>query len=122
MAERDIQHAIRIACGKRSDSVLWRNNVGVALQPRGDMSLSVPTCPVCGFRLPLAKVAYGLQVGSGDLIGISNKGRFISIEIKAPGKHSESDQVMWANLINKMGGLAGEAHSPEEAYELLDQL
>lgn len=86
-------------------------------------------------------IRFGLAVGSGDLIGIKAEkhyvdaclqfqgvplifdklvGRFICIEVKRPGQHATPEQQNFIDTIKKLGGLAGVAHSVEEAREILN--
>ena len=101
MKENDIQREIRLALGKDPRVVLWRNNVGFASDTR---------------------VRYGLAPGSADLVGLSNTGRFIAIEVKTPGGRGLSDeQRMWLDLVRRMGGVAGVARSVDEALALVEE-
>jgi hypothetical protein len=74
-------------------------------------------------------VTYGLGVGSSDLIGIKHQcsrdvaivvGQFIAIEVKRPGQKATPEQQNFIDTIRKLGGLAGVAHSVEEARAILD--
>jgi len=58
--------------------------------------------------------------GAGDLLGWSRDGRFASIEVKTPGKHPRADQVAWREAVRAGGGLAGVAHTVEEAIAILE--
>lgn len=63
---------------------------------------------------------YGLGVGSSDLIGIrKSDGRMVAIEVKVPGKHANPEQQQFLNIIKNNGGLAGVAHSVEEARKII---
>lgn len=42
----------------------------------------------------------------GDLIGFSNTGTFINIEIKGPGDIIKEGQVKWHNFILQHGGIS----------------
>jgi hypothetical protein len=61
----------------------------------------------------------GLAVGSADLIGIRRDGRFLSVEVKTGKARLTADQRAWAEMILRFGGIAGVAHSVEEALALI---
>jgi hypothetical protein len=59
--------------------------------------------------------------GSADLIGITRQeGRFLSIEVKLPGREPTRQQRRWRAMVIEMGGVAGVAHSVEEAVEIAE--
>jgi hypothetical protein len=80
---------------------LWRNNIGKLQDITGRW------------------VTYGLAVGSSDLIGIRSDGRFLSVEVKAGRRKTTTEQAAWLSMIREMGGIAGVAHSVEEALALI---
>lgn len=82
---------------------VWRNNTG-ALRDKND-------------RL----VKYGLCVGSSDIIGIAPGGRFIAIEVKAPGKLPTPEQVKFISAVNKAGGAAFVCDDEKKLKSLLDE-
>jgi VRR-NUC domain len=94
--ESTIQDAIRVALAPYA--ALWRNNVGVDVQ-RG--------------------IRYGLGVGSPDLIGIHPSGRFLGLEVKAPGGRISADQQRWHDYARSKGALVYVVRSVEEAMECL---
>lgn len=96
MSERDIQAQIQLAATQDGHRLL-RNNVG-ALEDRNG-------------RL----VRYGLGTGSSDLIGWTRTGRFLAIEVKAPHGKPTDQQRLFIAAVQDAGGLAGIAHSVEEA-------
>lgn len=111
MAERDVQHAIRLAAG-RPPTCLWRNNVGQARMPDGSV------------------VKYGLCVGSSDLIGLTPTlitpehvgkviAQFVAIECKTPRGRPTDEQLRFLALVRSKGGLAGIARSPQDALAIL---
>lgn len=60
--------------------------------------------------------------GSGDLVGWKRTGSgaiFVSIEVKLPGEKLRSDQQHWMEAVLAAGGIAGVAHSAEEAIDIL---
>jgi hypothetical protein len=103
MKETQIQNKIRLAVGQLSDVVIWRNESGVA-QHNGRY------------------VRYGLQKGSADLIGILKPtGRFLALEVKTPTGRLRKEQVLFIQLVQKMGGFACVVTSPEEALAAVDR-
>jgi hypothetical protein len=44
--------------------------------------------------------------GSGDIIGLTKKGHFLSIEVKRCGRKLTEDQERFMNRINENGGCA----------------
>jgi hypothetical protein len=77
-------------------------------------------------------VKCGLCAGSGDLIGWKVTkitpdmvGKmvavFTSIEVKTESGRLETDQILWADNITKMGGIAICARSEKEAEEKISQ-
>lgn len=109
--ESQIQAAIFAALNQGS-SRLWRNNVGRAETVDGRF------------------IQYGLCVGSSDLIGLQSVtitpdmvGRqvavFVAVEVKSPGKKAKPEQQRFIDAVNRMGGMAGVAHSVDEAKNIL---
>lgn len=91
---RTIQNAV----GLTQRAQLARNNVGVTT-----------TAP---------RISYGLGKGSADLIGfIFATGRFFAVEVKTPTGRLSKDQKNWINFVNKYGGYACVARSPDEALQ-----
>lgn len=119
--EVDIQAAIRAALSKMPDVAIYRNNVG-KLQDRFG-----------------ATVAYGLGVGTADLIGsltmsvrervtdvhvdsVNRKfARSLAIEVKRPGERPTDDQRRWQDHVRAHGWLVGTCHSVDEAVALIDR-
>lgn len=80
---------------------LFRNNVGILPGENG------------------RAVKFGLAPGSGDLIGWID-GRFVSFEIKQPGKSATALQVQWAALVRSGGGFACTVTSASEALDAVE--
>lgn len=99
VTETSIQQAIRLALA--DVCTLFRNNVGLAEYANGQ------------------KVKYGLCDGSSDLIGwtrVDGHAIFTAIEVKTPsGKIPTPAQRNFIEQVNKAGGIAFVARSPEEA-------
>ena len=113
MNEISIQNEIRLALSK-AGILSFRNNTGALKDKTGRL------------------VIYGLCPGSSDVIGINPVkitpamvgeviGQFVAIEVKTKrGKPSEK-QLNFIDAINKKGGKAGVARSPEEAINLMGE-
>lgn len=87
---------------------VFRNHVGVAHHIDAD-----------GGR---RKVRHGLPPGSSDLIGWTQDGRFLAIEVKRPGWRSTpawraSQQAAWLRAVASAGGVAMVVTSVREAVE-----
>jgi len=102
--ESVIQSEIRRALGSRPDVVLWRNNTGALPDRTGRL------------------VAYGLAVGSADLVGIVMRadgvGVFLAIEVKDDRGVVRPEQEKWIALVRRYGGVAGVARSVADAEAL----
>lgn len=101
MKEGQIQDAIRLAMDAHPDVVLWRNNVGVAIE---------------GAR----RVRYGLAPGSADLIGVvtmpSGVGRFLALEVKTDKGRARAEQLTFLDLVRRRGGFACVVRSVADAH------
>ncbi len=82
----------------------WRNNTGaaVARAPNGRNRL----------------IRYG-KVGSADILGVLDDGRFLAIECKAPGGRLTAPQADFIASVNARGGLAFVARSIEDVQRAL---
>lgn len=103
--ESDVQNAIRLAAAARGWR-LWRNNSGALVDARG-----VP------LRYGLANESKVMndQFKSGDLIGWTDSGRFVSIEVKRDRRAIiHPAQQRWRDLVTACGGLALIAYGPED--------
>ena len=58
--------------------------------------------------------------GICDIIGMMKDGRYLAIEIKAPGKRPEEHQFAFMKMVSTNGGVAGWCTSIEEAKAILD--
>jgi hypothetical protein len=83
---------------------VFRNNVGAYMDNYGN------------------HVKYGLGVGTSDLIGWTNKGQFLAIEVKRPGEKATVAQDNFIFAVNISGGFAFVAHSASEAVDKLKQI
>lgn len=125
MSETATKSEIMLAVGR--ESRLFKNPVGngwmgKVIAEKGD------TVTLAGAR----RVAYGLNVGSSDLVGWTSLlitpdhvGRilaiFSAIEVKKPGgRHPVTDeQEKFLAAVRRAGGFAGIARSPEQARLIL---
>ena len=104
--EAQIKAAARAAINAIPGCRVWNNPVGEA-----DFE---------GHNGRTYHVRYGLAEGSADLIACC-WGRFVSIEMKAPGKKPRPDQLAWIALVESFGGIAGWADSPEGAVAIAER-
>lgn len=100
LRETDLVQLIRLEASKLG-CFLFRNNVG-KLQDRNGRWVS-----------------YGLGVGSSDLIGLTNKGRFLAIEAKTDKGRISPEQQDFIQFVNRNGGIAGIVRSVEDFRNLL---
>jgi hypothetical protein len=111
MSEAGIQRAIMAELG-RGDGRVFRNNVGVLRDERGQF------------------VRYGLCVGSSDLIGWRTVtvtpemvGRqlavFVAIEVKTERGRVTDEQQAFIAAVQKAGGLGGVARSIDDAKKIV---
>lgn len=113
-SEAAVQADLRVAAAKIG-YCLWRNNSGSLPDERG-----VPV----RFGLGNDSAKLNEVFKSSDLIGIGPNGRFVAIEVKAPGwsKPSNKREQAQANFIGAVkarGGLAGFATSIEDYHRVL---
>jgi hypothetical protein len=97
--------------------------VRVALAAAGVLVMKhfVPPCFDCGAK---PNHTVGLGVGASDLVCVVPPyGRFLGIEMKAPGKRSTTsdEQKHWLAVVRRFGGITGVATSVEEAMALLEE-
>lgn len=100
MKESDIMRLVQMRVTSLGHRVM-RNNVGMAWDRAG------------------TPIRFGLGVGSGDLIGLTRKGRFLSIEVKTPKGRVSDEQLAWMSMVKSMGGLAFIIREPSEVDVLL---
>ena len=65
------------------------------------------------------RIHFGLCNGQGDYLGFSRDGRFISIELKTETGKIREEQILFADAVNKAGGIAGIVRDEESAFDLL---
>lgn len=58
----------------------------------------------------------GLGTGTADLVGyVLGSGRFFALEVKTNTGRPSPEQVAWLEMVNREGGYAAIARTPEEA-------
>ena len=113
MREAVIQQHIRLALSG-AGAVMFRNQVGATHTPDGRL------------------VRFGLCVGSSDLIGWTpvvitedmvgqTVAVFTACEVKAPMGKPTEDQLNFIRNVQRAGGFAGIARSPDEAVALIQR-
>ena len=111
--ERDIQTSILLALS-HGPTRLLRINAGVAWQ-----GIVIEHTQ---HRLVLAR-PYAIRLaapGVSDLIGWTEGGRFVAIEVKAPRGRVTDEQAAFIELVRRSGGLAGVARSVEDARAIIE--
>ena len=111
--ERDIQTSILLALS-HGPTRLLRINAGVAWQGT--------VIERTEHRLVLAR-PYAIRLaapGVSDLIGWTEGGRFVAIEVKAPRGRLTDEQAAFIELVRRSGGLAGVARSIDDARAILE--
>lgn len=78
----------------------WRNNTGM-------------------MSVMKRRIRFGLP-GSPDVIGFLRDGRFLAIEVKAPGKRPTPEQMRFLVDVAGAGGVAGCVRTLDEAFQLLE--
>ena len=104
--ENSITNAILTYLNCQPNTFAWRNNTTGIYDSR-------KKC----YRARTGK--YNIK-GVADILGITNDGRFIAIEVKRPGGRASREQQYYLSRIKALGGIAGIASSVLEAKELLE--
>ena len=110
--ERDIQTSILLELS-HGPTRLLRINAGVAWQGT--------VIERTQHRLVLAR-PYAIRLaapGVSDLIGWTEGGRFVAVEVKGPRGRVTDEQAAFIELVRRSGGLAGVARSVEEARAII---
>ena len=100
MSERDVQRDIQL---QTSHLVAWfRNQVG-------------------HYEQDGRHITYGIGgKGGADLIGIRRRdGRFVAVEVKAPGNKPRAEQVQFLDMVRRCGGIALWADNVEAVREAI---
>jgi ribosomal protein S19 len=125
MNETTILQRIRLAASRIPGVRLFRNNVGKAWM--GKVIKQTPEMVV--LQNPRF-VQFGLQVGSGDLIGwkpvtitpdmVGQKlAVFVSLECKTETGKAKPEQINWMQQVSAAGGIASVVRSEEGAESAL---
>ena len=112
-SERDIQNQILIALS-HGPTRLLRINAGVAWQGT--------VIEHTQHRLVLAR-PYAIRLaapGVSDLLGWTEGGRFVAIEVKASRGRVTDEQKAFIDLVRRSGGVAGVARSIDDARAILE--
>jgi hypothetical protein len=64
-------------------------------------------------------LTYGLAVGSADLIGLVEGGRFVSLEVKTPSGVQSPEQIAWGRMVERLGGIHAVVRSIDDARSAL---
>lgn len=106
-SETAASNLIRLECAKHGIQ-LWRNNRGAAIDQRG-----VPV----RYGLLNDSAALNKKIKSSDLIGLTRRGQFVAVEVKAPGWSGSMDghtkaQEEFLALVRAHGGIGLFATEP----------
>lgn len=122
MSEKDIQTQILLALGKHPGVRLFRNNCGNAVTGARYIRIDKPTTVTLQAGDWIVKngrrIQFGLQVGSGDLIGmrrLDGVAQFLSVEVKDTKGKLTAEQENWLQFVRSFGGCGIVARSAEEA-------
>lgn len=110
LKETPLQAEILRSIGGLPDVRLFRNNVALAWV--GEIVSHNGVTVVLRNARPLHA---GLCVGSADLIGLRNDGRFLSLEVKTSSGRPSLDQLNWQRIVRQFGGISEIVRSTEEA-------
>lgn len=126
MAESNNMKRIMLALGSLKTTRLFRNNVALAWV--GQIVKRTPTTITLANYRPLHA---GLSKGSSDLVGwhtvevtpdmVGKRiAMFTAIEVKDNGGRISVEQVAFIQTVRQFGGIAGIAHNPEEALNIIE--
>lgn len=134
-AESSNQRAIWLAAATLAGSILFRANSGKAWVGHGKpQRLADGSVMLHGARpiaLGLGLVSGDPVAGQGDLLGWTTitvtqdmvgcrVAVFTSIECKrTDGGRTSADQKHWLDMVQRAGGIAGVANSPEAAVQIV---
>ncbi len=114
MTEKEIQNRIMLKLSE-AGCVVYRNETAgvwaghkIGTTTKGDAVLR-----------DAKPMLAGLCKGSADIIGIAPDGRFLAVEVKTPKGRPSAEQINFIDVVNRSGGIAGIARSPEDALDLI---
>ena len=137
MRESKIWKLVLLAAHRITGVRIFRNNVGQAwASPKSFTLKAGQTYRAKGGERVLMTpypISFGLVNGSGDGIGWRtitvtpemvgrDIAQFLSVETKTAKGPVQDEQETWQTNVNKAGGLAIIARSPEEAEQLIRQI
>jgi len=64
-------------------------------------------------------MVFGLAVGSSDIIGISQNGKFLAVEVKTATGRASKEQLAFIEAVRAAGGIAGIARNEQDALALI---
>ncbi len=64
--------------------------------------------------------SFGLCKGASDIIGLTNAGQFIAIEVKSPKGKLSDEQVAFLRMVENKGGLAIIARNIDDVRNRID--
>ena len=97
--ETNIMNACMVALSE-AGCLVWRQNTGAYQDQSGRL------------------IRYGLCPGSGDIVGLCEDGKFLSVEVKTKTGRVSPAQEAFIAAVRRRGGRAGVARSPEEAVRI----
>ena len=99
MKEANVQALIMMALSD-AGCLVWRQNTGVLPDRNGRL------------------LRFGVCVGSSDIVGICEDGKFLAIEVKTALGQPTDAQLNFIRAVQRQGGRAGIARSAAEAVEI----
>ena len=116
MSEREIKTAILLNCSK-GNTRLFRVNAGIAWAGQ----VVNRTANTVTIKNPYP-ITLG-EEGMSDLLGITDEGKFVAVEVKKPGHKTDKrrldSQMRFISMILRLGGRAGIAESVEDALGII---
>ena len=114
-SEACVQQEIRLASAN-DGFMLWRNNSGACKDLTGRL---------IRYGLGNDSTKINAVMKSSDLIGVTNEGIFMAIEVKAEGwsfqgNEREVAQLNFINKVTAMGGIAGFCTSVGDYRDLIE--
>lgn len=116
MSEIDLMRAIQVKASEMGHR-LWRNNVGtgwVGPQVRVSHPQMIMMHPGDVLIRNASALHSGLCVGSSDLIGLTDRGRFLAAEVKSAKGRPTEGQESFIETIKRLGGVGVIAKSVED--------
>ena len=124
MTESELLKQIFLAI-PQTGARIFRNNVGLGLMIQHKNPVSkqaiIEGCIKYAERMggSAYRLHFGLREGSGDGIGWTRDGRFLSIEAKTERGKVTDEQANWQEQVNAAGGIGIIARSLQEVIDVL---